>query len=63
MKPTERKFVCDLISLVANAVATGTIPEAEDYLVDHYQGEDSELIEHSLNVLTNIKNKQEQYEV
>ena len=58
MKPTERKFVCDLISLVANAVATGTIPEAEDYLVDRYQGEDSELIEHSLNVLTNIKNKQ-----
>jgi hypothetical protein len=53
--------VCDLISLVANAVATGTIPEAEDYLVDHYQGEDNDLIEHSLNVLTNIKNKQ-QYE-
>ena len=63
MKPTERKFVCDLISLVANAVATGTISEAEDYLVDCYQGEDNELIEHSLNVLTNIKNKQEQYEV
>ena len=58
MKPKERKFVCDLISLVAEAVATGTIPEAEDYLVDHYQGEDNELIEHSLNVLTNIKNKQ-----
>lgn len=61
MKPKELKLCCDLISLVANAVATGTIPEAEDYLVDHYQGEDSELIEHSLNVLTNI-NKQ-QYEV
>lgn len=61
MKPTERKFVCDLISLVANAVATGTIPEAEDYLVDHYQGEDNDLIEHSLNVMSNIKNKQ-QYE-
>jgi hypothetical protein len=58
MKPTERKFVCDLISLVANAVATDTISEAEDYLVDHYQGEDNDLIEHSLNVLTNIKNKQ-----
>ncbi len=58
MKPTERKFVCDLISLVANAVATGTIPEAEDYLVDHYQGEDNDLIEHSLNVMSNIKNKQ-----
>ena len=58
MKPTERKFVCDLISLVANAVATDTISEAEDYLVDHYQGEDNDLIEHSLNVLTSIKNKQ-----
>lgn len=63
MKQFEKKLCCDLISLVANAVATGTIPEAEDYLCDHYQGEDSELIEHSLNVLTNIKNKQEQYEV
>ena len=63
MKSSERKFVCDLISLVANAVATGTIPEAEDYLVDHYQGEDSELIEHSLNVMSSIKNKREQYEV
>ena len=63
MKPKEREFVCNLISLVANAVATGTIPEAEDYLVDHYQGEDSELIEHSLNVMSNIKNKQKQYEV
>jgi hypothetical protein len=58
MKATEKKFVCDLISLVANAVATGTISEAEDYLVDRYQGEDNDLIEHSLNVLTNIKNKQ-----
>jgi len=63
MKPTERKFVCDLISLVANAVATDTISEAEDYLVDHYQGEDNDLIEHSLNVMSNIKNKQEQYEI
>ena len=60
MKTTEKKFVCDLISLVANAVATGTISEAEDYLVDRYQGEDNDLIEHSLNVLTSI-NKQEQY--
>lgn len=63
MKVTERKFVCDLISLVANAVATDTISEAEDYLCDHYQGEDNELIEHSLNVMSNIKNKQEQYEI
>ena len=58
MKPTERKFVCDLISLVANAVATGTIPEAEDYLCDYYQGEDNDLIEHCLNVMSAINNKQ-----
>lgn len=58
MKPTEKKFVCDLISLVADAVATDTISEAEDYLVEHYQGEDNDLIEHSLNVLTAVKNKQ-----
>ena len=57
MKPTERKFVCDLISLVANAVATGTIPEAEDYLVDHPL-KDDELMEHTLSVLTEINNKQ-----
>lgn len=64
MKPTEKKFVCDLISLVANAVATDTISEAEDYLCDHYQGEDNELIEHTLQVLTIIKNKQiQQYEL
>ena len=58
MKAGERKFVCDIISLVANAVATGTIPEAEDYVVDHYQGEDNDIIEHALQVLTNINNKQ-----
>lgn len=63
MKPVERKNVCNLISLVANAVATGTIPEAEDYLVDQSDLYDGDLIEHTLNVLTNIKNKQEQYEV
>ena len=63
MKPNERKFVCNLISLVANAVATDTISEAEDYLCDHYQGEDNDLIEHTLNILTSIKNKQQQYEV
>jgi hypothetical protein len=62
MKSTEKKFVCDLISLVANAVATDTISEAEDYLVDHYQGSDNELIEHSLNVMSAISNKQQQYE-
>lgn len=58
MKPTEKKFVCELLSLVANAVATDTIPEAEDYLVEHFQGEDNDVIEHTLNVLTAVKNKQ-----
>lgn len=58
MKTKEKKFVCDLISLVANAVATDTISEAEDYLVEHYQGEDNELIEHSLNVMSQISDKQ-----
>lgn len=58
MNQKEIKMCCDLISLVGNAVATGTISEAEDYLVDHYQGEDNALVEHSLNVLTSIKNKQ-----
>lgn len=58
MKQKDKKFVCDLISLVANAVATDTISEAEDYVVDHYQGEDNDVIEHTLNVLTAVKNKQ-----
>ena len=58
MRPTEKKFVCNLISLVADAVATDTIPEAEDYLVEHFQGEDNDVIEHTLNVLTAVKNKQ-----
>ena len=57
MKPFEKKNVCNLISLVANAVATDTIAEAEDYLVDTSGLYDDELVEHVLNVLTNIKNK------
>ena len=63
MRPFEKKNVCNLISLVANAVATDTISEAEDYLVDQSDLYDDDVIEHTLNVLTNIKNKQEQYEV
>ena len=58
MKAKERKFVCDLISLVANAIATDTIAEAEDYLVEHYQGSDNELIEHCLNVMSAINKRQ-----
>lgn len=57
MRPFERKSVCNLISLVANAVATDTISEAEDYLVDTSDLYDDQLVEHVLNVLTSIKNK------
>lgn len=59
MRPTEKKEVCDLISLVANAIATGTIPEAEDYLVEKYQGKVDEIVEHCLNVMSAIKNKEQ----
>lgn len=59
MKTVERKNVCNLISLVANAVATDTIAEAEDYLVDTSDLYDDELVEHTLNVLTSIKNKRQ----
>lgn len=57
MKPVEKKNVCNLISLVANAVATDTISEAEDYLVDQSDLYDDDVIEHTLNVLTSIQNK------
>lgn len=58
MKPKETKFVCDLLSLVGDAVATGTIPEAQDYLCEKYNGENNEIINHTFDVLTNIYNKQ-----
>lgn len=57
MKPFERKNVCNLISLVANAVASGTIPEAEDYLMDTSDLYDDQVVEHTLNVLTEINNR------
>lgn len=52
-----QKLACDLISLVANAVATETIPEAQDYLTEKYACEENPLIEHTFNVLTEINNK------
>lgn len=58
MKQTETKFACDLISLVADAVLTGTIPEAEEYLVEKYNGVQNPVLEHIFNVLTNIHKKQ-----
>lgn len=52
MKSTEKKFVCDLISLVANAVATNTISEAVEYMYNHFP--DNELVEHTELVLNKI---------
>lgn len=57
MTKQEQKFVCDLISLVGDAVATGTIPEAEDYLMNKYAGTDNEVLEHTYDVLSNINKK------
>jgi len=57
MTKQEQKFTCDLISLVGDAVATGTIPEAEDYLVGRYAGVDDPILEHTYNVLLNINKK------
>ena len=57
MKPQETKFACDLISVVADAIATGTIEEAQDYLIDKYQGIDNPVLEHTYNVLTTINKK------
>ena len=58
MRPQEKKLMCDIISTVANAVATDTIPEAEDYLQEKYDDNNAEIIDHALNVLTTIYNKQ-----
>ena len=58
MRPFEKKLMCDIISTVANAVATDTIPEAEDYLQEKYDDNNAEVIDHALNVLTTIYNKQ-----
>lgn len=49
-----QKLACDLISLVANAIATNTIAEAQDYLVEKYNNDENPLIEHAFQVLTNI---------
>ena len=56
-KKVNEKLAKDLISLVADAVASDTIPEAEDYIISQYQGEDNELIEHILTVLSKIHNE------
>lgn len=57
MKPKETKFVCDIISLVANAIATNTVPEAQDYIEEKYNSLDDPIIEHAYNVLTKVYNE------
>ena len=52
-----QKLACDLISLVANAIATNTIVEAQNYLVEKYNNEENPLITHAFQVLTEINNK------
>lgn len=63
MKPKEVKKVCDLINIVANAVATGTIPEAQDYILEKYDDPSDEVVNHTFQVLTQIQNKQQQYDL
>lgn len=58
MKPVEKKNVCNLISLVANAVASGTIPEAQDYMLEKYDDPDDEIVSHAFQVLTKINKRQ-----
>ena len=58
MKPAETKFICDLISITADAIATDTIPEAIEYLTEHYQCIDNPVLEHVYNVLSNKQTKQ-----
>lgn len=51
-----KKLAYELISLVANAVATGTISEAQDYLTEKYNCDDNPLIRHAFDTLTEINN-------
>lgn len=62
MKLQELKECCDLISLVANAVFTNTIEEAEDYLLEKYDDPSNPLFQHVFNVLDSIKQQQSEQE-
>lgn len=53
MTHSEVKQTCDLISLVANAVATDTIPEAIQYLTERYD-ENDEIVYHSYTILNKL---------
>lgn len=57
-KKSEIKRIKDLMSLIGDAVATNSISEAEDYLVERYSNElDDEFIQHTFNILDGIHNK------
>lgn len=58
MTPRETKKVCNIISLVANAIASGTIPEAQDYILEKYDDPSDEVVSHAFQVLTQINKKQ-----
>ena len=58
MTPREVKEVCNIISLVANAIASGTIPEAQDYILERYDDPSDEVVNHAFQVLTQINKKQ-----
>jgi len=62
MKPQQQKFYCDLISTVANAAATNTVDEAVDYLVEKYNNVEDPILEHTYNILSQLKNKTYQNE-
>lgn len=53
MTHSETKQCCDLISLVANAIATDTIPEAIQYLTERYNIDD-EIVYHSYTILNKL---------
>ena len=59
MRPREIKEVCDLISLVAQAISTNTIEEAEDYLLEKYDDPNDPIFQHVFNVLDEVKQQSE----
>lgn len=59
MKPKEIKEVCDIISIVANAIATDTIAEAQDYMLERFDDPNDPIFQHAFNVMDIINNKQQ----
>ena len=60
MLHSEVKQTCDLISLVANAIATNTIPEAIQYLTERYD-ENDEIVYHCYCILNKILEKKNKF--